>query len=524
MKKSDSTKIKIICSSILAVLTLGSGFFTFHHLQSSAQSTDSTPEYNDNSIPPPVVVTKTDMPANVSPTDIPSPSDLQPPVPTEPQQPTEETIKVKIVKVVKATNIRAEDKSNSEKLSVLTAGTEVEYISESNSRYQVKYAGNKSGWVVKSCCEVYEKEITIKHIPSYIAGPPIDMKGTKEGDGLGSIFKNYGTMGASVAVIQNGQVAYLYEYGYANKEKKLLVTEDTKFRIASVTKVFTSMMAMAQVDDGLLDLDKDLSDILGFKVRHPSYSKQPITTRMLLTHSAGLVDRSGMYTGNIKKTLSSRDHYSSKPGTAFLYSNLSMGTAGAVLETTSKQVIAEYARDRFFQPMGLDASFDAKYLSDKSLVADCYAGGKIDCSNRYLTRSQPTGGPGKTYHLTAGGLLISSKDLASLFTILLNDGQYNGKQYISHDSLEQMLTKQIETKKAFEQCIGIRKMENLVGDRDMYYHNGAAYGIYSLMALDMSDKTGVIVITSGAGAHRNENTVFAVCDDVLNYCYSDIIK
>ena len=87
-----------------------------------------------------------------------------------------------------------------------------------------------------------------------------------------------------------------------------------------------------------------------------------------------------------------------------------------------------------------------------------------------------------------------------------------------------MLTKQCETKKSFEQCIGIRKFEKLVDNRDMYYHNGTAYGILSLMALDMNDKSGVVVITSGADSTRNDNTVFAVCDDVLHYCYSDILK
>jgi CubicO group peptidase (beta-lactamase class C family) len=200
-----------------------------------------------------------------------------------------------------------------------------------------------------------------------------------------------------------------------------------------------------------------------------------------------------------------------------------MGVAGAVMEKTSGQVISEYARDTFFEPMGLDASFDAKYLSDKSLVANCYAGSTLKKDNKYLTRSQPWGGAGETFHLTAGGLLISAEDLASLFTILVNNGQYDGKQYISKDSLNNMLSKQLEPK-GFTQCIGIRKQENLVGSRTMYYHNGEAYGIHSLMALDMSDKSGVIVITSGASAVRNDNTIFAVCDDVLNYCYSNVIE
>ena len=173
--------------------------------------------------------------------------------------------------------------------------------------------------------------------------------------------------------------------------------------------------------------------------------------------------------------------------------------------------------------MGLDASFDAKYLSDKSLVANCYEGSELRRNNQFLTRAQATGKPGVTCHLTAGGLLISAEDLASLYSVLLNDGQYNGKQYLSEQSLREMFTKQCETKKNFTQCLGIRRKDKLVGQRDMYYHNGEAYGIHSLMALDRDDRSGVIVITSGASAVRNDNTVFAVCDAVLNYCYEKIL-
>ena len=58
----------------------------------------------------------------------------------------------------------------------------------------------------------------------------------------------------------------------------------------------------------------------------------------------------------------------------------------------------------------------------------------------------------------------------------------------------------------------------------MYFHNGAAYGIFSLMAIDPSDKSGVIVITSGATTPRLKNNLFAVCDDILNYSYEYLIR
>ena len=535
MKNNNYKIIRIISVVIIALLLAGSSISSFLHFKEKRdallhQGINENKEESDYEPLP--VPEETDIAEDItSPTDIPlpsgltSPSDVEPqPVETSPSRPLEEKMTIKYVKILDVTNVRKEDKADAEKVAVLNKGTEVEYVSESKTRYQVKYAGNKTGWVVKSCCEILEKEVIIKHVPTYVSGAPIDLKGTAEGDELAKILKNQSTMGASIAIIQNGQVAYHYEYGYANKENKKYVTEDTKFRIASVTKVFTSMMAMKQVDDGILDLDKDISDYLGFKVRNPSFTKDPITTRMLLTHTGGLVDRDKMYINDLRATLSDKSHFNSQPGKSFLYSNLGMGVAGSVMEKTSHQVISEYARDNFFKPMNIDASFDAQYLSDKSLIADCYLGSKIDRSSKYLARPQATGKPGATYHLTAGGLLISAEDLASVFTILLNNGQYNGQQYLSQKAVDEMLSEQFKPKgNNFIQCIGLRQRDQLLDNHDMYFHNGIAYGIYSLMAIDTNEKSGVVVITSGANGTRNENTIFAVCDDVLNYCYSDIL-
>ena len=506
------TKMQIVSAVMIAVLLIISAVavVTMWH-NDTDQLTYNTPAQSDESQN---YVSQSEVPTDDVSSDVTQT--------TQTAKPTQRTEVVKYVRITEAVRVRAEDNTSSKQVSQLAKGAEVKYISESSERYQVEYQSGKNGWIVKSCGEVFEKTITINLLPEYVSGAPIDMSGTDVGDSLSAIFKKRNTVGASVAVIQNGQVAYHFEYGYADKSTKTKVVENTKFRIASVTKVFTGMMSMRQVEDGVLDLDKDLSKIMGFKVRNPSYKNVAITQRMLLTHTAGMKDGNPVFEGDIRTQLAKKEHYNSKPGSKFLYSNFGMGIAGAVIEKISNQTLAEYARDKFFAPMGLDASFDAKYLSDKSLVANCYNGSSLAKDNKYLTRSQPWGGPGETFHLGAGGLLISAEDLASLTTILINGGTYNGQQYLSEKSVNEMLSKQLDTN-SFTQCIAIRQKEKLVGDRTMYYHNGEAYGIHSLMAFDLTDKSGVIVITSGASAVRNDNMVFAVCDEVMNLCYSEII-
>ncbi len=507
------TKLQIISAAAMVVLVIAS------IIAAAMLNRGDSQAFVDADVP----VTSSQPTVDVSHSDVVSNNvSSEPIVIPPPTEPTEKTEVVKYVKITEAVRVRAEDNTSSKQLSQLAKGAEVQYISESNDRYQVEYVSGKKGWIVKSCGEVFDKTIVIKLLPEYISGAPIDMSGTGVGDSIDLILKNRGTVGASIAVIQNGQVAYHLEYGYADKKAKVKVEENTKFRIASVTKVFTAMMSMRQVDDGQLDLDEDLSKIMKFRVRNPKHLKTPITQRMLLTHTAGMKDGNPVFEGDIRTQLAKSTHYSSKPGTKFLYTNFGMGIAGAVIEKSANQTLAEYARNKFFKPMGIDASFDAKYLSDKSLVANCYNGSSLAKDKKYLTRSQPWGGPGETFHLGAGGLLISAEDLGSLFTILINDGKYNGEQYLSEKSVNEMLSKQLDTS-SFTQCLAIRKKDKLVGERTMYYHNGEAYGIHSLMAFDLTDKSGIIVITSGASGVRNDNTVFAVCDEVMNLCYSEII-
>jgi Beta-lactamase class C and other penicillin binding proteins len=527
MDRMDEKTSKLISAAVLALTVIISGWLAFANIGRKPPSVNDMDNLDYELYEPPFAESQSVSYSDLNETQNPSPSDL--PVESEaeqqPETPAEEKVTLKLVRIKSVANLRAGEKENSEKITALRKGIELELLSEGKQRYQVRYAGTKSGWVSKSCCEVIEKEVTVRHFQKYTSGNPIDLKGTKEASDLNTIFKNHITMGASVAIIKNGQVAYHLEYGYANKEKKVKVSENTKFRIASVSKVATSMLAMGAVDDGKLDLDQNLTDLMGFKFYNPSYSKRPVTARMLLTHTAGIRDNDKMFDLKIQKVTHNKDFYASPPGTVFLYTNLGMGLAGAVVEKSTGKTISQFARDRFFDGMGIDAAYNAKYLNDSSLIADCYVGNNIVCNRDYLCREQETGGPGETFHLGQGGLLISSKDLAAFFSLLLNNGRYNGTQYLSENAVSEMLKVQpVETKSKFEQCIGIRKSKELIDGRELYYHNGAAYGIFSLMALDPSDNSGIVVITSGADAQRLSNTVFNVCDDVMDYCYAEILK
>ena len=92
--------------------------------------------------------------------------------------------------------------------------------------------------------------------------------------------------GAVVAVVKDGQVLFAKGYGYSDVSKRTPVTPDaTLFRIASISKLFIWTSVMQLVEQGKLDLNRDVNDYLDFKIP-PAYGK-PVTLRNLLTHTPG---------------------------------------------------------------------------------------------------------------------------------------------------------------------------------------------------------------------------------------------
>jgi CubicO group peptidase (beta-lactamase class C family) len=101
-----------------------------------------------------------------------------------------------------------------------------------------------------------------------------------------SQLRNRNIAGAVVSVVKDGQVLFQKGYGYADVEqKKPVLPDQTLFRPGSISKLFTATAVMQLVEQGKLDLDRDVNDYLDFPV--PKTYPEPITLRQLLTHTGG---------------------------------------------------------------------------------------------------------------------------------------------------------------------------------------------------------------------------------------------
>src|SRR5258708_10237772 len=169
--------------------------------------------------------------------------------------------------------------------------------------------------------------------------------------------------GVVVLVVKNGQVLFAKGYGYSDVDKKTSVSVDaTLFRPGSISKLFTWTAVMQLVEQGKLDLDRDVSSYLDFKI--PATYSQPITLRNIMTHTPGfeeqikdLISEEGAPTTTLKEHLTR--HMPERifpPGTTPAYSNYGAALAGYIVERVSGRPFNDYVAENIFQPLGMTRS------------------------------------------------------------------------------------------------------------------------------------------------------------------------
>jgi CubicO group peptidase (beta-lactamase class C family) len=183
-------------------------------------------------------------------------------------------------------------------------------------------------------------------------------------DTLIQAYNELGQFNGSVLVAENGRVIYKKGFGLANREWNIPNGPDTKFRLGSITKQFTSMLILQLVEKGKIDLQGKLSDYL------PYYRKDTgsrVTVHHLLTHSSGIPSYTSI--PNFFEEIS-RDPYpveefvkkycsgdlEFEPGSRYLYNNSGYFLLGAIIEEVTGKKYEDVLKERIFRPLGMKSS------------------------------------------------------------------------------------------------------------------------------------------------------------------------
>ena len=333
-------------------------------------------------------------------------------------------------------------------------------------------------------------------------------------------------IGVQVAAIR-GSDGHIFDwtYGYSKYGEKDMGNA-TKIRAASVSKAAIAVCALQMQEQGLLDINKKISNYWGKKM------PKSVSLATLLTHTSTLCYLS-MQTDpeKILEQLTDKSSYTSgKVGSSksWMYNNYGTSVAAATLDMASGMVLEDFAQENLFKPLGVDMSFFAGNIEKQSRLATLYEADHgvelLPSEAKYIV---PDGEPGYNSGNYIGGLTGSARDIAKMFYMLANDGKFKKQQILSPESVEQLEKRYFTAEEnggKFRQALVLRYGADRYGTNGVYYHTGNAYGVIALASYDPETKNTVIILTTGASHKRDDDGVYKVCSDIADAVYRNLDK
>jgi D-alanyl-D-alanine carboxypeptidase len=303
-----------------------------------------------------------------------------------------------------------------------------------------------------------------------------------------------GLPGIAVGVVADQELVWATGFGFADVQARKPMTPDTKFRMASHSKLFTATAIMQLREQGKLRLDDPVSKYLPwFKVKPAAEDDGPITIEQLLTHTSGLPREAGAHwttlefptADEIRKLMADRQA-AFAPQVRWKYSNLAYTIAGLVVEQVSGESWAAYVQRHIFSPLGMDASSVDRNVDG---LAVAYARRMPDGQREILPFTDARG------MASATGITSTVRDMAKFVSAQFRTGPKGGSRILSTGSLREMhRLRSLENNWTTGSGIGFAV--NRV-DGKTYIGHGGGYPGYTTQTLIHPDtKVGVIVLTN----------------------------
>jgi len=346
---------------------------------------------------------------------------------------------------------------------------------------------------------------------------------------LNAVASQYDCVSASLVVFDGDTGEFFtYEYGQADKEARRKVNTDTKFRVASLAKLTTVICAMVLEDEGLLDLDTDISTYFGFDVINSHFPDTPLTARMLMQHTSSIFD-SGAFQVSRDRNSSEPVRYliergssfrRNRPGSHFEYSNFGYAVLGALCERVSGKTLDTLAREALFDPLGIDAAYVPNKLQDTDNIAVLY-NNKHTITRTVQDQLDVTESEllGNDLHLAQGNLTISIIDYARILVMLGNRGILGDVRILSADAVDAIHNANVQGSD-YKQGLATRfSSGDFIENEGFYWHTGSSYGVFAQYVYGKDFNRGVVVVTVGATIEREESGMVDVCTDLSHIAW-----
>jgi CubicO group peptidase (beta-lactamase class C family) len=325
-------------------------------------------------------------------------------------------------------------------------------------------------------------------------------------DSVDQILSRWPAVGFAVGVIREGALEYFSAHGVANIESATPVTEDTVFRIGSITKTFTAVAVMQLWERGLIDLDGAANDYLrAYQLVPAKASWRPATVRHLLTHTAGVPEwlhpsrminsqwfgetfamdqpvptLAEYYQGGLRLAV--------EPGTIWAYTDHGFATLGQIVEDVSGEPLDRYLREHIFQPLGMATSDLLRSGRVREQLATGYTLGSKGAKAR-------TDRQGVT--AAAGSIYSTPRDMARYVAALVGGGGGEHGTILKPETLAMMFQPHYQPDPRIP-GMGLAFWRVDLAGHAAVEHQGVIPGFNSQIFLAPDDGVAVMAFTNGS--------------------------
>jgi CubicO group peptidase (beta-lactamase class C family) len=318
------------------------------------------------------------------------------------------------------------------------------------------------------------------------------------------ILKDWNVPGCGIGIVVKDKLVFARGYGYRDLEKKLPVTPNTLFQIASNTKLFTATAVGFLVEEGKLDWDKPIKNYVPQIQFYSDELNANVTIRDMLSHRTGISRHDLIWYKSdfTRQELFDRIKYlepSIPLRQGYLYNNLMYAASGQIVEYLSGETWEEFVKSKIFIPLNMSHSMFVVEEMQKQpdFMTPHYEMRDTTILLPYPFYTQQQGlGP-------AGSIISSINDLSNWVIAQIYRGKFKNNQVIPASIIKETMQPAIPTEsvpdKYFENLNSIYGMGRSTSSYKGHYltqHGGAIGGIYSNISFMPADSIGVIVFTN----------------------------
>ncbi|MGB9245664.1 MAG: serine hydrolase domain-containing protein [Candidatus Acidiferrales bacterium] len=316
-----------------------------------------------------------------------------------------------------------------------------------------------------------------------------------------------GVPSASVAVVRDGQIAYLHAYGHARLDPETPAKPEMRYSIGSISKQFTAAAILLLQEQGKLALDDKVGKFI------PNLTRaNEVTIRQLLSHTSGYQDYwpqdyvmpmmlEPVTAQKILETWA-RKPLDFEPGTKWQYSNTNYVIAGLIVEEASGEPLLQFLQQNVFTPLNMKSVAD----TDKAKLGDTDPTGYL----RYaLGPPRPAPREGSGWLFAAGELAMPAEDLAKWDISIINQKLMNAASY-----------QEFETEVLLKNGLGTRyglgvDVRSELGHRSLA-HSGEVSGFTSDNIVFPDERIAVVVLTNQDAAAASEAIAMGIAPLLLD--------